>query len=139
MELEALGAFRDAGNRIALAGPAAPVRHSAVQTLALALHELATNARKHGGFSRDEGRLGVTWRVREADGEGRRLVLEWAETGTELPIDTQPERRGYGRELIERALPYAVGAKTSYELRPEGVRCTIDMPLDKKERRRRPR
>jgi len=139
MELDALGGLDGAQERIVLAGPAVRLRHSIVQTLALALHELATNARKHGALSREEGRLSVSWRVRDADGEGRRLALDWSEQGSGRAIDTMPERRGYGRELIEKALPYALGAKTTYELRAEGVRCTIDMPLDKKERRRRPR
>jgi two-component sensor histidine kinase len=48
-----------------------------------------------------------------------------------------PARRGYGRELIERALPYALGARTAYELSRDGVRCTIDLPLERRERRRR--
>ena len=39
---------------------------------------------------------------------------------------------GYGRELIERALPYALGAKTTYEMAADGVRFTIDLPLDKR-------
>ena len=41
----------------------------------------------------------------------------------------RPARRGYGRELIERALPYQLKAQTSYELTPEGVRCTITLPI----------
>jgi PAS domain S-box-containing protein len=139
MELEALGALNGAGERIELSGPPIRLRHSVIQTLALGLHELATNARKHGALSREAGRLSITWQVREADGEGRRLALAWSETGAAVAIDTVPERRGYGRELIERALPYALGAKTTYELREEGVRCTIDMPLEKKELRRRSR
>lgn len=51
--------------------------------------------------------------------------------GMVTPFGSEPARRGYGRELIERALPYAVGAKTTYELRPDAVRCKIEMPLKK--------
>lgn len=39
-----------------------------------------------------------------------------------------PARRGYGRELIERALPYQLGAETTYELGDDGLRCTIEVP-----------
>jgi two-component system CheB/CheR fusion protein len=137
MELEALGALREAGDRIEIDGPSAPIRHSAVQTLALALHELATNARKYGALANGDGRLSVTWRITEADGAGRRLQLEWVESGASLAVDASPARRGYGRELIERALPYALGAQTQYELRQGGVRCAIDLPLERRERRRR--
>ena len=42
---------------------------------------------------------------------------------------TAPRRRGFGRELIERALPYQLKAKTTYELTPEGLRCTITLPV----------
>ena len=87
------------------------------------LHELATNARKQGALSQEAGRLKFTWAVRDVEG-GQLLNLEWRETGAETPINTTLERRGYGRELIEQALPYALGAKTSYELKPEGVRTT---------------
>jgi PAS domain S-box-containing protein len=138
MELDALGALNGARERVVLDGPEVRLRHSLVQTLALGLHELATNARKHGALSHDEGLLSVTWRVVDADGEGRRLALEWTETGGAAPVDADRPHRGYGRELIERALPYALGARTEYELGPEGVRCAIDLPLDKTRRRRAP-
>jgi len=92
-------------------------------------------ARKYGALVTEDGRLDVTWRVRDADGAGRRLALEWIERGVDRARkETSPaaERGGYGRELIERALPYALGARTSFELGDDGVRCTIDLPLDKR-------
>jgi two-component sensor histidine kinase len=139
MELDALGASRDAPDRVVLAGPAVRIRYSMVQTLALVLHELATNARKHGALATDQGRLRISWRVRKADGQGRRLALEWVEDAAGVSIDLDPARRGYGRELIERALPYSLDADTRYELRPDGARCFIDVPLEKSERKRRTR
>lgn len=120
---------------ITLEGPIVALRNSIVQTLALALHELATNARKHGNLSKGAGKLSVTWQVRE-DIDGPHLMLDWQETSAKSPINTAPERWGYGRELIERALPYALGAKTAYALQPDGVRCTIDLPLEKRRSRR---
>jgi PAS domain S-box-containing protein len=128
MELEAMG-VPEKGGLARLDGPPVVLRHSMVQTLALALHELATNARKHGALSTGSGSLQVSWRVREAVGEGRRLTLEWREIGATLGRGAGSSERGYGRQLIERALPYALGAKTSYELGAHGVRCTIDLPL----------
>ena len=129
LELDALGADT-ASERVTVAGPDVWLRNSTVQTLALALHELATNARKYGALSHDRGRLAVTWSERADAGE-RRLVIEWVETGLEhAPVRKQPasEGGGYGRELIEEALPHALGARTSYTLTETGVRCTIDLP-----------
>lgn len=137
MEVEALG-VEDMDDRISLDGPEVALRNSVVQTLALALHELATNARKYGALAAEDGRLRVTWRVRGGDGDERRLALEWTEDGIgRQRKEESPTRTGYGRELIERALPYALGAATTYEMARGRVRCTIDMPLDGPERRRR--
>jgi PAS domain S-box-containing protein len=108
---------------------------AAVQTLALALHELLTNAEKHGALKRPEGRLVITWRLIE-DGEVR-LRVEWLETGIagwqQRPGETGGS--GYGRELIERALPYQLGAETSYQLDDTRLRCVIVMPIAKREGR----
>lgn len=136
MELDALGGPNGTRHRIALEGPPVRIRPSVVQTLALALHELATNARKYGALSTERGSLTVQWRAYDEDGEPR-LVLEWIEQGVgPAPDPADADRRGYGRELIERALPYALHARTRYEIDAAGVRCAIDMPLDKARGRR---
>jgi PAS domain S-box-containing protein len=128
-ELDALGACT-MGQRVRIDGPSVPLRSSTVQTLALALHELATNARKYGALATEHGSLAVTWSVREAGNEGPRLMLDWIEeVGAPARLAAAPEKRGYGRELIEEALPYALKARTSYELGNDGVRCYIDLPL----------
>ncbi|WP_263991427.1 hypothetical protein [Rhodopseudomonas palustris] len=116
-----------------------PLRNSSVQTLALALHELATNARKYGALAILTGRLDVNWQVRMLQSD-RQLELVWIEHGRspEQP-DTQGEQTGgYGRRLIERALPYALSATTTFELRDTGVRCTISLPLDTTEAEQAP-
>ncbi|GEP03848.1 PAS domain S-box protein [Methylobacterium oxalidis] len=125
-ELDALGA--DHRERIVLEGPAVTLRKGSVQTLALAVHELATNAQKYGALSTEPGQLTVRWRVHVPEGEGRRLALDWYEQGIRLP-EEEPARRGYGRELIERALPYVLQARTRYELGETELRCSIDLPL----------
>ena len=127
-ELDALGAGA-LQERIVLDGPEVRIRKGTVQTFALALHELATNARKYGALSTDQGQLTVTWRVHVPEGEGRHLLLEWVEQGISQTGADSSTRRGYGRELIERALPYVLQAKTSYELGESGLRCSINLPL----------
>ena len=58
------------------------------------------------------------------------LCVEWRESGVDMPQVGAPARgSGYGRELIERALPYQLGAETTYELGADGARCTIKMPI----------
>jgi PAS domain S-box-containing protein len=128
-ELSAHGA---APGRVFLEGPSGvPLRSSTVQTLALALHELATNAVKHGAISSPGGRLHVGWHLTEnEDGTNQRLNVEWRETHVDIAdVNLALQQGGYGRELIECALPYQLNAKTHYELGPGGVRCTIDVPI----------
>jgi len=129
MELDAIGNSGLQG-RIRLSGPDVELRPSTVQTIDLALHELATNARKHGSLGAGQGSLDVSWRVLK--GEPDHLVLEWCEQGPELPAEQlSTAHRGYGRELIEHALPYSLGASTSFLLGPSGIVCNIDIPLDR--------
>lgn len=134
MELDALGGKTEIG-RIETDGPSAEIRHSVVQTLALALHELATNARKYGALSNAEGRLAVRWRT-YTDAKSERLALEWTETGGRPPKAGGDSRHGYGRELIEHALPYSLNAKTSFEHDDTSLRCKIDIPLKRTKSRR---
>ena len=129
LELDALGA--GAASRIGIGGPDVPLRRDAVQIVALAVHELATNAQKYGALAHDGGHLTVHWTVRQ-DVDGERLALEWVENGVAPPPGAEPpgNKRGFGRHLIEKALPFTLGAETSYELGANGLRCTIDIPLD---------
>ncbi len=133
-ELVAHGAVDGTATKVTLDGPSdVPLRSATVQTFALALHELATNAVKYGALSASnpEGRLAVAWHVlATSDDDGPRLYVEWRESGVVMSHVEAPARGGgYGRELIERALPYQLGAKTTYELGNDGVRCTIEVPM----------
>ena len=131
-ELAAHGATDGLASQFTLDGPTdVPLRSATVQTFALALHELATNAVKYGALSSADGHLFVTWRVEPGAGnDSFRLHVEWRETGVSMPDITAPARGGgYGRELIERALPYQLKAKTTYQMGPDGVCCTISVPI----------
>jgi PAS domain S-box-containing protein len=132
-ELAALGASDSEGvdQRITLDGPrGVPLRSSAVQTFALALHELATNAVKHGALSLDNGALAVAWSVERDADDHLELSVEWRESGlTPANRNAGPARKGFGRELIEHALPYQLGAKTSYALSDTELCCTIRVPI----------
>ncbi|MBV0893601.1 chemotaxis protein CheR, partial [Paracoccus sp. Z118] len=118
------------GERVTLEGPrGVRLQSSAVQTFALALHELATNAMKYGALAQPSGHLAVRWHLARHE-DGLRLHVAWTETGVTMPDPVaNAQAAGYGRELIENALPYQLGAETTYELGPDGVRCTIALPV----------
>ncbi|HEU4601982.1 MAG TPA: PAS domain-containing protein [Steroidobacteraceae bacterium] len=124
-------AMTDATDRVTLQGPAdVPLRSSTVQTLAMAIHELATNAVKYGALSQPQGHLDVKWEF-QPRGQGGIpwLHVDWRERNVEIPASIVAARSGDGRELIERALPYQLSAKTSYNIETDGVHCTISMPV----------
>ena len=114
-------------SRVRITGPSVPLHEKAAEMLGLALHELTTNAVKYGALATTRGRIAVRWRVK-GDRERPWLALEWQEAG--VPVtDIEPGHSGFGRELIEHGLPYDLGAKTSIEFQPGGVRCVIEVPL----------
>jgi len=94
-------------------------------SLALAIHELATNAAKYGALSSEAGEVAVAWDI--AEGEPRRLRLTWEERGG--PPVAPPARRGFGSRLIEEGLASELRGSVVMEYRPAGVLCTVDAPL----------
>jgi two-component sensor histidine kinase len=128
-ELVAHAALDETG-RVSLSGPPdIPLQSGTVQILALALHELATNAVKHGALGQPQGRLDVRWLVeRGHSGRPARLRMEWRESGVAIAPDATPVR-GAGLELIERALPYQLQTPTEFEFLADGLRCVIHVPL----------
>lgn len=114
--------------RVVLEGPPVKLRLKAAQSLSLAIHELATNAVKFGAFAHPAGRLSVSWQVEDRAGEPPLLTIVWRETG--VPIDVAaPRRQGFGSELLQRSLPYELQARVGLEFEPDGVHCTIALPL----------
>jgi two-component sensor histidine kinase len=123
-----LGALSDISpNKIEFGGPNLSLPPNAAQALGLALHELATNAVKHGGLGQAAGKLAVAWDVTaDSDPAGG---AQWQESEAQMPAPGPPNRKGYGSELIERALAYQLSAKTRLEWGPDGVLCEISVPL----------
>ncbi|WP_294237291.1 sensor histidine kinase [uncultured Sphingomonas sp.] len=128
-ELTAMGGDVE---RVTLNGPAGVrLRSSTVHTLAMAIHELATNAIKYGALGQPDGRLSILWCLDPVGGDGKPwLHIDWRESGVAMPPrEAERQRSGQGRELIERALPYQLNARTTYALGPDGVHCTIAIPV----------
>jgi two-component sensor histidine kinase len=117
------------GGPVTLDGPkGVQLRSGTVQTLAMALHELVTNAVKYGALRQPNAHLTVRWRQETLAESGKpRLHVDWKESGVEMP-PLGAGTTGQGRELIERALPYQFGAQTTFALEADGVHCTISLP-----------
>ncbi|MBP0492676.1 PAS domain S-box protein [Roseomonas indoligenes] len=114
--------------KVVVSGPRVLLTARQVQNFSLALHELTTNAVKYGALRDDAGQLTVSWTGDQDERGQRRLTLDWIESGMELqPVAMT--RHGYGRQLIERALSYALRARTEFVLGEDGVRCRIQLPL----------
>jgi two-component system CheB/CheR fusion protein len=116
------------GGRVTLDGPkGVGLPSGTVQTLAMAAHELSTNAVKYGALKQPNGHLTIL-RQETAEETGEPwLHVDWKESGVEVP--TSVGGTGQGRELIERALPYQFGARTTFALEPDGAHCTISLPV----------
>jgi PAS domain S-box-containing protein len=115
----ALRPFREVEkDRFETGGPALSLLPSKALLLAMALHELSTNAVKYGALSTPDGKVHLDWQT-----EGPRLILTWRETGG--PAIAPPTQRGFGTTLIERAFKGEQG-QAHFDYRPEGLVCTLE-------------
>ena len=127
---EAVAAFRRNGadSGISASGPRVVLSANAIVSLTMALHELSTNAVKYGALSVPSGTVTLTWQREDLAGvSGLRLC--WIEKGG--PAVSTPSRKGFGSRLLQRGLAHEFG-KVVQDYRPEGLVCTIDLPLGEK-------
>ncbi|WP_066719715.1 sensor histidine kinase [Sphingomonas pituitosa] len=108
--------------RCVLSGVDVRISPKTALAMALAMHELSTNAVKYGAWSNERGQVAIGWSA-----VGDRLQLEWREQGG--PPVAAPERRGFGSRLIERGLAGELGGRVTLYFEPEGLRCTVEAPL----------
>ncbi|APX65622.1 hypothetical protein AV944_06905 [Sphingomonas sp. LK11] len=125
---KALAAHGGIGERLRAEGPAITLHPQVTLALALALHELATNAAKYGALSTPSGCVDVEWGATEGtDEDGPRFHLRWREAGG--PEVQTPSRRGFGSTMIERSLAAYFRGEASIVYPPEGVVFTLNCPL----------
>jgi two-component sensor histidine kinase len=94
--------------------------------IAMALHELATNAVKYGALSNATGAVSFQWKI--ATGHGcKTLQLRWEETGG--PPVAAPRRRGFGSRLLERSLADNLSGAVKIEFFVSGIVCLVEAPL----------
>jgi PAS domain S-box-containing protein len=109
-------------DKIMVAGPKVVLEPSTAQSLALALHELATNAAKYGPLSAPMGQVSLVWEVRSGN-----LVLDWLETGG--PPVEPPSTQGYGSRLINASVEELLSGAATFDWRRNGLHCTLSVPL----------
>jgi two-component system, chemotaxis family, CheB/CheR fusion protein len=107
-------------------GPHLWLKPSAALSIAMALHELSTNAAKYGALTTEDGQVDLTWQL-VGDGKDRRLSLRWTESRG--PPVTPPTRKGFGSRLVQRVLAAELGGKVCVDYETSGVVCTIDAPM----------
>jgi PAS domain S-box-containing protein len=123
----ALGPYeQDREGRLSVTGPDVRLSARAALGVAMALHELATNAVKYGALSGETGGVELAWEVHDA-AEGPHLELEWREAGG--PTVASPNGGGFGSRLLRQGLPGELGGATELIFAPEGVICRISAPL----------
>jgi PAS domain S-box-containing protein len=118
-----------AGANAVVEGPEVVLSAEATQALAMAIHELVTNAAKYGALSAPEGRVSVRWECRRGGDRRRRLVLDWQEMGG--PPVAPPSHHGYGTSVIRDLIPYELGGGVDLSFARDGVRCRLEIPLER--------
>jgi two-component system, chemotaxis family, CheB/CheR fusion protein len=114
-------------DRVTTRGPMMRLNARATLAIGMAVHELATNAAKYGAFSTAEGQVAVRW-SRTDEGEGERLVMIWTESGG--PGVSQPDREGFGTQLIRSMIEGTLGGSIAANWEPAGLNLVLVLPWD---------
>ena len=114
-------------DQLVVAGDSFTVPPRVALTLALALHELTTNASKYGALLSHDGRIEISWEIAREDDKPRRLGIVWRERGGP-PVDP-PARFGFGTRFIQGSVASELQGRARLDFNVEGLCCTIDIPL----------
>ncbi len=115
------------GQRIAISGPSVKLTAKTSIAVALMVHELATNAAKHGALSVQTGRVEVVWGIEQKD-DSQRLMFRWREMGG--PHLSPPGRKGFGIRLIETIVRGELGGEVSLNYDSHGLDSQFLLPID---------
>jgi two-component sensor histidine kinase len=112
---------------VEIGGPHVTLTAEAAQAIAMVLHELTTNAAKHGALSHRGGRVQLRWWGLR-NGSSGRLAIRWQETGGSAV--QAPHRTGYGTSVIRELIPFELDGKVDLDFGPDGVRCRVEIPKE---------
>jgi two-component system CheB/CheR fusion protein len=118
--------YAPGADRLTTVGLPVHLKPKAALALGMVLHELATNAAKHGALGVDGGRVTIAWSEEVRGGE-LRFVLRWSETGGPKP-DPAPTRQGFGSELIEREVRHDLGGTVEMAFDEHGLVAVLVLP-----------
>ena len=122
--VEELSPYRnDSDQRARIEGPSLVLEQAPAEAMALALHELATNAVKYGALSEPTGCIQVEWRLQPS----RQLFFRWTETGG--PPVKPPTRQGFGTRVMQRMICSQLNGEVGYDWREEGLICEVTMNI----------
>jgi len=113
-----------------IGGPDVTLTPTTTQAVAMALHELVTNAVKYGALSNPNGHVSVNWDRHQYEDTTPRVKIEWRETGG--PPVVSPSKVGYGTSLIRELIPHELGGTVDLAFAPDGVFCKIDVPIEQR-------
>ena len=122
-----LAPFAEVKTRVAAEGPSVMLTPRAAEKIGIALHELATNAIKHGALSNPAGSVNVSWVLEVEGGTPQRLRLEWRER--DGPAVSPPSREGFGTVVVTRLVPTQLEGTASLDFHPQGLAWTFTMPM----------
>jgi two-component sensor histidine kinase/CheY-like chemotaxis protein len=115
-----LAPYRNAaGPHCVIDGPDLILKPIGAQAIALALHELATNAAKYGAFAAKTGRLHLSWKPEP-------LTISWRESG--VPGVRPPTNRGFGSKVIDLSIKTQLGGIAHFKWNSDGLDCTLEIP-----------
>lgn len=124
-ELAAYGAVE--GEKVVESGPDTAVSPKQAEALEMAFHELATNAVKHGALSAKGGRINISWDA-HPHGPGKQVYICWRESGAQIADD--PSERGFGSEILEKAIPHMLNGTIERKFHPDGIECAIEFATE---------
>jgi two-component sensor histidine kinase len=116
------------GTNTSIEGPVVHLAPNALHTVAMVIHELATNAAKYGALSTPGGKVAVRWTLTAKGTSAAGLKIDWSETGG--PAVAAPTRQGYGSDVIHELLRYEFGGHVDLAFAADGLRCTIELPAN---------
>jgi PAS domain S-box-containing protein len=111
--------------RVLVSGPTVVLAPAIAQTIALALHELVTNATKYGALSTDSGRVRLNWELLP-----HTIEFDWVES--DGPKISPPKRRGYGTRIFSGGIEHQLGGVVDFRWHPDGLHCKLSIPHDNK-------